>query len=88
MVWALRGYQIRDDAGKGQHIGTYQRKKEEGLLMAASPELLAACEAVLRACDEIYPPAMDAAVGAELLSPRMGGAVDLVKRAVEKAKKG
>jgi len=45
--WALRGYQIRDDDGRGQHVATYMRTAAEGHLMAAAPELLAACEHML-----------------------------------------
>lgn len=48
--WALRGHQIRGDAGRGQHVATYQTSIADGLLLAAAPELLGllfeACEAL------------------------------------------
>jgi RNA:NAD 2'-phosphotransferase (TPT1/KptA family) len=48
--WALRGHQIRAENGLGAHVATYQRSGAEGLLMAASPELLAM---LLEACDTL-----------------------------------
>jgi hypothetical protein len=45
--WGLRGCQIRDDNGTGAHVATYQRTREEGLLIAAAPDLYYALHAVL-----------------------------------------
>ena len=45
--WELRGVQIRADGGHGCHVGTYQRSRADGLIMAAAPELL---EMLLNAC--------------------------------------
>lgn len=45
--WALRGYQIRADNGKGAHVGTYQISKADGELMAAAPMMAAALEELL-----------------------------------------
>ena len=47
MSWALRGYQIRADNGAGQHIATYMTGKEDGLLLAAAPDLRDALRALL-----------------------------------------
>ncbi len=38
--WALRGYQIRADNGRGMHVATYQTNGADGRLLAAAPELL------------------------------------------------
>jgi hypothetical protein len=38
--WALRGYQIRADDGRGAHVATYQISEEDGALIGAAPELL------------------------------------------------
>lgn len=38
--WALRGYQIRADDGKGQHIGTYVTNRRDGAVMAKAPRML------------------------------------------------
>lgn len=51
--WALRGCQIRVES-TGQHVATYQICRDDGLLLAASPELLRmlwlACD-TLDACE-------------------------------------
>lgn len=54
--WALRGTQIRDDDGRGQHVATYMRSVEDGRLLAAAPELL---ELLLETCDEADRHAVD-----------------------------
>ena len=38
--WRLRGYQIRAAAGHGAHVATYQINRDDGLLIAAAPDLL------------------------------------------------
>lgn len=38
--WGLRGTQIRDDDGMGQHVATYMRDEADGRLIASAPELL------------------------------------------------
>lgn len=38
--WGLRGSQIRGKGGQGAHIATYQTCREDGLLLAAAPDLL------------------------------------------------
>ena len=48
--WGLQGGQIRAEAGRGQHITSYQPSIADGLLIAAAPALLGllleACEAL------------------------------------------
>lgn len=46
--WALRGTQVRDNGGRGQHVATYMRSAEDGKLLAAAPELL---DMLQRACN-------------------------------------
>lgn len=47
-TWGLRGYQIRAAGGVGQHVATYMTNRDDGLLLAAAPRMLAllldACE--------------------------------------------
>lgn len=43
--WALRGYQIRSDNGRGQHVATYMTDEVDGRVLAAAPALLEALEA-------------------------------------------
>jgi hypothetical protein len=38
--WGLRGYQIRSNGGRGQHVATYYINEADGQLIAAAPELL------------------------------------------------
>ena len=49
--WGLAGAQIRANDGHGQHVGTYQIRRADGLVMAAAPELLAALRELVRAWD-------------------------------------
>lgn len=46
MKWGLRGRQIRDDEGRGQHVGDYVRDVADGRLMAAAPQMHEALLAV------------------------------------------
>lgn len=60
-VWGLRGVQIRADGGRGQHIASYVTSRDDGLLLAAAPRLLAFAEKKARDCYEcdgkgFYPP--------------------------------
>jgi hypothetical protein len=48
--WALRGYQIRADAGIGPHVATYQINIADGRLIAAAPEMF---EMLLGACTSL-----------------------------------
>jgi hypothetical protein len=47
-TWGLRGVQIRAAGGIGQHVATYMTNRDDGLLLAAAPRMLAllidACE--------------------------------------------
>lgn len=45
--WALRGYQIRSDSGKGQHVATYMTDEADGRVLASAPRLLEALEDLL-----------------------------------------
>lgn len=40
-TWGLRGVQIRAAGGLGQHIATYMTHRDDGLLLASAPRLLA-----------------------------------------------
>jgi hypothetical protein len=47
-TWGLRGVQIRAAGGVGAHVATYMTNRDDGLLLAAAPRMLAmlidACE--------------------------------------------
>lgn len=75
MSWGLRGNQIRADGGLGAHVATYQISREDGLLLAAAPDLLAALEAML-GCQ----PAIMAPFG------RLYEACELARAAIRKTK--
>lgn len=61
--WALRGCQIRADDGRGPHVGTYQRERIEGVLMAAAPELLDMLIGAAETLDDKYPAAAQEILG-------------------------
>lgn len=48
--WGLRGYQIRAEGGRGQHIATYMTTRSDGLLLASAPALVSALEELVRRC--------------------------------------
>lgn len=48
--WAVRGYQIRADDGKGAHVATYQISIADGILIAAAPDML---RLLLDACSSL-----------------------------------
>jgi hypothetical protein len=49
--WALRGYQVRADAGRGAHVADYRVSHADGRLIAAAPELLEWLDAACRSLD-------------------------------------
>lgn len=48
--WGLRGSQIRAAGGYGHHVATYQTNRQDGLLLAAAPELR---DLLHEACDSL-----------------------------------
>ena len=47
-IWALRGVQIRAEAGLGRHVATYMTDRHDGQLLAAAPRML---ELLANACE-------------------------------------
>lgn len=74
--WGLRGYQIRADNGLGRHVASYMTDAEDGRVLAASRELLGACEALLGCFVE----------GSKLSDSLIREETDAIRAAVAKAR--